>query len=95
MRTFKKTMLRVFFAVEVCVFVGVYLFGPSGFQTMVRLENENKSLDKEIEQLQEDVTSWEQNIAVWQSDDFYKEKVAREQLQMAKQGDEIFYIKSS
>jgi len=28
----------------------------------------------------------------WQTDDFFKEKVAREQLQMARKGDELFYI---
>ena len=92
MKTFKRTMLRVFFAVEVCVFVGVYLFGPGGLQAMVQLEKENKQLDAEIVQLQAEVDQWRQNIALWESDDFYKEKVAREQLQMAKAGDEIFYL---
>lgn len=95
MKTFKRTMLRVFFAVEVCVFVGVYLFGPSGLQTMVRLERENSHLDDEICQIQADLDGWKDKIAVWQSDDFYKEKIAREQLQMARSGDEVFYLKNS
>jgi hypothetical protein len=29
----------------------------------------------------------------WKSSDFYKEKFARERLQMAKQEDEIYFIK--
>lgn len=95
MRTFKRTMLRVFFALEVSVFVGVYLFGPSGLQTMLRLEHENVELDQEIEKLQVEVGSWEQKIIVWKGDDFYKEKIAREQLQMARSGDEIFYLNKS
>jgi len=92
MKTFKRTMLRVFFAVEVCVFVGVYLFGPSGLQTMIRLEEENEVLETQLAGLQKEVAAWEQKIVLWQSDDFFKEKIAREQLQMARTGDEIFYL---
>lgn len=92
MKTVKRTLLRLFFGLEVCVFVGVYLFGPSGLQTIVRLKHENRQLDQEIEQLQARVAVAEQKLAVWQSDDFYKEKIAREQLQMARKGDEIFYL---
>lgn len=92
MKTFKRTMLRIFFAVEVCVFVGVYLFGPSGLQAMRQLKQENQQLDAEIVQMQQEISDWEQKIALWESDDFYKEKVAREQLQMARVGDEIFYL---
>jgi len=92
MKTFKRTMLRVFFGLEVCVFVGVYLFGPSGLQTMLRLENENTQLDNEVASLQKEVFVWEEKIAVWQSDDFYKEEIARKQLQMARGGDEIYYV---
>ena len=92
MKTVKRTLLRLFFGLEVCVFVGVYLFGPSGLQTIVRLKRENRQLDQEIEELQARVAVAEQKLAVWQSDDFYKEKIAREQLQMARKGDEIFYL---
>jgi len=90
MKTFKRTMLRIFFAIEVCVFAGVYLFGPSGLQTMMRLEKENSVLNAEITQLQQEAAEWEQKIAHW--DDFSKEKIAREQLQMARTGDQIFYL---
>jgi len=93
MKTFKRTMLRVFFGMEIAIFIGVYLFGPSGFQTMIRLENENKKLDAEVSLLQKNMDEWERKIVVWQSDDFYKEKIAREQLQMARSGDEIFHLK--
>jgi len=92
MKTFKRTMLRVFFAIEICVFLGVYLFGPGGLQTMVRFEGENRALDEQINELKMEVQLWEHKIALWQSDDFYKEKIAREQLQMARSGDQIFYV---
>jgi hypothetical protein len=42
--------------------------------------------------MKDEIEQLEQEIYAWQTDDFYKEKVAREQLQMARKGDELFYI---
>ncbi len=92
MKTFKKTALRVFFALEVSVFAGVYLFGPNGLQTMVLLEQENNEQDHEIARLSSEIGICEQKLALCKTDDFYKEKIAREQLQMAREGDEVFLV---
>ena len=48
--------------------------------------------EQEITLLQKEMVSLECDIASWETDDFYKEKVAREQLQMARKGDILFYI---
>lgn len=92
MKTFKQTALRVFFALEVVVFTGVYLFGPTGLQTVVLLERENGELDRHIEQLLAQVSQCEQQVAACKTDDFYKEKIAREQLQMAREKDEVYLV---
>lgn len=92
MKTFKQTALRVFFMIEVTAFAGVYLFGPSGLQSMMLLEKENSELDRSIERLVAEVGQCEQKIARYKADDFYKEKIAREQLQMAREGDEVFLV---
>lgn len=92
MKTFKQTVLRVFFALEVSVFAGVYLFGPNGLQSMVLLERENNDLDHDIERLLAEVSTCENKLVSCKADDFYKEKIAREQLQMAREGDEVFLI---
>lgn len=92
MKTFKKSALRVFFILEVTVFAGVYLFGPNGLQTMVLLEQENGDQDNEIVRLLAEVVSCEHKIAEYKADDFFKEKIAREQLQMARDGDEVYLI---
>jgi cell division protein FtsB len=92
MKTVKQTILRVFFALEMCVFLGLYLFGPSGFQSIIVLERENAELKFEIERLDEQTDQCRQKIAACQADSFYKEKIAREQLQMAREGDEVFLI---
>jgi len=82
----------LFFVVEVMVFVGVYLFGGNGVQYLRRLKHENQLLKNEIVQLESEVKLIEQQIVAWKADDFYKEKVAREKLQMAKKSDEIYFI---
>ena len=46
------------------------------------------------DQLQQEVKTIQEDIDLWKTDDFYKEKIAREQLQMARKGDKLFYIKS-
>jgi len=92
LKIYKRTIVRLFFTLEVIVFVGVYLFGGSGLQYLRVLRNENEKLKNEIVKLEADVKSIELQIASWQSDDFYKEKIAREKLQMAKKGDEIYFV---
>lgn len=91
MRVVKKKILRLFFSVEVLVFTAVYLFGAHGIQTLMGLKKENNALLVDIESLKQEVVALESDIAIWQSDDFYTEKIAREQLQMAKKGDTIYY----
>ena len=92
MKTFKHAMLRIFFMIELCVFVGVYLFGPSGLQMMLRLEQENEHLANKLERLAHEVEDWEKKVEVLRSGDFYKEQIARQQLQMARPGDEIYLM---
>ena len=91
-KIYKKTIVRLFFLIEVIIFVGVYLFGANGLQYLIRLQNENNQLKNEIVDLQKEVKIVEQEIVSWQSDDFFKEKIAREQLQMARKGDEIYLV---
>lgn len=92
MKIYKRTIVRLFFAIEIMVFVGVYLFGGNGVQHLRRLKDENQKLKNEVVHLQIETKLVEQQIASWQADDFYKEKIAREKLQMAKKGDEIYFI---
>ena len=92
MKIYKRTILRLFFAVEIVIFVSVYLFGGNGLQYLTRLKSENNSLYFEIVSLKKDITELEKQIEDWQSNDFYKEKYARERLQMAKKGEMIYFV---
>ena len=92
MKEIKRGLLRIFFTLETIGFVFMYLFGAQGMQVLWQLHKENLFLEKELLQLHTDVAQLEKEIVNWEHDSFSKEKLAREQLQMARKGDEIYYI---
>ncbi len=89
----KSYLSRLFLYAEICIFFGVYFFGVDGILTLHSLQNDNVKLENEITQLQSEISSLQRDITAWESDPFFKEKVARELLQMARQSEEIFFIK--
>lgn len=90
----KRIFMRVLLLLEMAAFGHVYFFGSNGIKVLQNQRNVVVDLKKNIELLDGDVVLLEKEIYVWQTDDFYKEKIAREQLQMARKGDELFYIGS-
>jgi cell division protein FtsB len=91
----KRAIFRFCFMFEVLIFVYVYLFGAQGMQVLHSIEQENGALEKNIQYVRTEIAQLNQQILAWQSEPFYKEKVAREQLQMARKGDVIYYLSSS
>jgi cell division protein FtsB len=92
MMRIKKLLLRVVVMVEMIGFGYLYFFGNNGMSVLQKQREDVVALRQLVVQLQGDVDQLENEIYAWQTDDFYKEKVAREQLQMARKGDEIYYI---
>ena len=88
----KRILLQLLLITEGSIFVYVYLYGNNGVYALQQLCNENKQLEQKIDQLSQEVTELEHEIIAWEINDFYKEKVAREQLQMSRKDDEIYYI---
>ncbi|MCX5922660.1 MAG: septum formation initiator family protein [Candidatus Dependentiae bacterium] len=93
MKEIKRKILRIFFALELLVFTGTYFFAPNGFCAVTQLQEENQQLVAEINLLRADVYGLEHTIVQWDAHPFYKEKIAREQLQMARKGDQIYYVR--
>ena len=91
MKTIKKTLLRVFFAFEVVVFSFVYLFGAQGIAAMRQLEQENLQLHATCSQLDTEVQQLTTHVAQLKTNPFYLEKIARENLHMARK-DEVIYV---
>lgn len=88
----KRFLLRLFFAVEIFLFIVIYLFGTQGLQVVLSMRRENSALSLEVHHLESEVQEVKKTIASWKKDPFYKEKVAREQLHMARPGDEIYFL---
>lgn len=88
---FKKILMRSFFIAELLFFSMAYLFGKHGIRKIRQLRRENYMLDRTIAELSKEVAYLKNECNAWQNDPFYKEKIAREQLQMIKPGEELYY----
>ncbi len=92
MKKGKQGLLRVFLVLECIGFVFVYLFGAQGINVLLQLYRENRKLENEIMQLKKEGDQLYDMVVIWKKDSFLKEKLAREQLQMARKDDEIYYL---
>jgi len=88
----KRLFLKGLLVTEMITLVYIYLFGMNGVVMLQTQRNIVVQLQKDITLLEEDIRLLKEEIDKWNNHDFYKEKVAREQLQMARKGDELFYI---
>ena len=92
MKRLKKLFMKVLLLTEMAAFAHMYFFGANGIAVLQSQKNVVVDLKNNIHHLDAEVAQLEKEIYAWQTDDFYKEKIAREQLQMARKGDELFYI---
>ena len=92
MKELKKKLFRVFFCAEVLVFVLLYWFGTQGMQTLRQLRYGNKLLAQQVAEAEQELVTLEEYIVHCEQNNFYKEKIAREQLQMARADETIYYV---
>ena len=88
----KRFLLRLFFTIEIMVFIFIYFFGTQGLQVVMGMRKENGMLAFQTRQLQDEVDVLKEKITTWKSDPFHKEKAAREQLHMARPYDEVYFL---
>jgi len=92
MKELKKTFFYTFFCVEMIFFLFFYAFGTHGIQALQCLVQENDVLRSANSQTKAEIKELEHACESWEHSSFYKEKIARERLQMARQGDVIYYL---
>ena len=90
---FKRICARLFFAGELVVFGWVYFYGAHGFLELTALREECAHIAELKEQKAVNIKMLQNKIIAWNVHSFEKEKLAREQLQMARK-DEIIYLVS-
>lgn len=90
--TLKRKILRSLFGLQIIIFGGVYFFGSQGLTYLWQVKQENNELGHQLSEIQAEVDALQNEISDWTKHPFYQEKVAREQLQMARADETIYYI---
>jgi cell division protein FtsB len=88
----KRLVTRFLLSAQVIFFGWAYFFGTQGLVSLCRYEHENNEQATQNEHIRQRVASLNKELHAWHTHPFYKEKVAREQLQMAHEGDTIYYL---
>ena len=88
----KKIIIRLFLCAEVAVFGWFYYYGARGYLSVQELKRENIDITHHIAELQQEIEDVDRQIVAWSTDPFFKEKIAREQLQMARADDVIYLV---
>lgn len=72
----------------------MYMFTSQGFYNLQKLAKENNALEKDIFAAQQEINDLAHEVIVWQTEPFYKEKLAREHLHMARADEKIYYLEN-
>ncbi len=92
MKLGKQHVGRIFLCVEIIVFAGFYFLGTNGINALMNLKKDITMLDQQMVRLKSDITHLQSTIALQKKHPFFQEKIAREQLQMARADEEIYLI---
>lgn len=95
MKEMKRLILRIFLIVEVAGLTGWYIVGKSGLRAIRGAERYNKQLDTDINNLEKEIGMLKEELEERQKNPFYKEKIARQELQMAREDEEIYLLPDS
>lgn len=88
----KRYIYTMVLCAQVGFFVYLFMYGNKGWVALSVLKKEVEIIATSVADKKAKISILEQEMNEWTHDSFYKEKVAREQLQMARAGDEVFYI---
>ncbi len=88
----KQLLLRMFLVGELCTVGFLFICGPQGFFAVRAVYKEHAALLIKIAQEEEEVKLLKKRIDEWVKNDFYKEKIARENLQMARPEEQVYVL---
>ena len=88
----KKNMIHMILLTEILVFGFFYYAGEQGMRSVRAIARENNKVTLEIEEVKTEIAALENTIHAWQTDSFYKEKLAREELHMANVNEEVYLV---
>ncbi len=87
-----KAIYYLLIIFQISLFGWMYHYGPHGARKINPVRNDIKQLEYEVASIEHEIDRIQESIAQYQSHSFFKEKVAREQLQMAAADDIVYYL---
>ena len=91
MKEMKRKALRIILGAEIALVTFYYLFGSYGLQALRAGDRQNRGLLEELKQLEGEITALSGELEERKNNPFYKESIARKELQMA-YDNEIIYL---
>ncbi len=91
MKEFKKAATRIFIGSELILVAFLYLVSGGGIRALQHAGAQNSLLLDEIKHLESEIGSLTRELDERNNNPFYKESIARKELQMA-YADEIIYV---
>lgn len=82
----------MFIVLELIIWSCWYCFGQKGIASIRSMQYNNAVCELQLKELQEYLIDCNHQLAQWHLSSFYKEQIAREQLQMARQNEIIFIV---
>ncbi len=90
----KQLVLRALLLVEVMSASIIFIFGSQGIIAVSKKNEEHKKLINAIELEKQEIIFLNKEIHNYNSIDFYKEKIAREDLQMARPEEQVYILEN-
>lgn len=88
----KKLFIKFIILTELFIFSFTFIFGKNGLLYLINLRQQNHIEEAKLELLKIEIKNLNQKINEWNNDEFYKEKIAREQLQLSKEKEQIYFF---
>lgn len=91
-KNIKRKVPLIALALEIVIFTFYYCFGTQGIWHLQNKQQEILALELEMKGIMQEVSTLEQQINQWNTCSFYKEKTAREQLQLAHPHEKVYFL---
>lgn len=82
---------RTILIIQAGVFIYLFWYGPRGWREISALQATVAVAQHQVDAHKAVIVQLETEEASWHTDSFNKERIAREELQMARAGDVVFY----
>ncbi len=92
MKETKRMVLRIFVGAEMVLVTFLYLCSSGGIPAVQHAVRQNTVLHEEIERVEADISSLLVELDERKNNPFYKESIARNELQMAYANETIYLI---